>query len=208
MQAHRRSDRTYRRALAGALVLSVLVHGAVLALAKFEIDLWPRGDRAAEAAEAEADRYLARQPLEVVRVTVADAAADETAASPTEAAESATLPAAAPFEPKVVSSPAPMDLTPVAERPTNAPPVPTAVADAGSSEPSVRNPNRGVVFVGANEAARLAERDLDRAEREGRLDGASGRGVGISIVGGGADCNTPATGVFDRFAGSFGRGRR
>lgn len=195
-----------RRTLAVAMVLSVLVHGVVLALVQIDVPLWPGSESEEGEAIASADRYLTQQPLELVQIRVTEAAAADEAASVRAAETERAAPAAeASFRPTPGPTASALSLEPVARRPV--PDLSSAVADARATEPA-RDLNRGVTFVGASEAARLAERDLERASRSGRLSSAgsrgSGGGISISIVGAGGNCDTPATGVFDRFSGSFG----
>lgn len=207
MSRRDRVERRQRRALAIAMALSIAVHGVALALAKWNVPLWPGGDREVAAGPAPADADPERRPLEVVRLRIVGAAV--AGAGPGAEGVSASAPAAAgPSRPRVAARGATPDLAPVARRPVALPLASAGHAGRGIADGGARDPNRGIVFVGASEAARLAERDLERAARAGRLSGASGRGRGISIsiVGSGADCDTPATGVFGSFAGSFGRG--
>lgn len=200
------AKRRHRRRLALAMILSVLVHGAVLAFAKLNIQLWP-GPEDGRAETVAGERFLAQSPLQVVRI--ADAAAGEEAA-----ADATTEPAAAEaparlsgssFRPRPSASAPEMDLAP-AERSAEAPTVEAFLARAPAAPKSGRTDlNEGVDFTGASQAAREADRSRrDGGGRSGR--GTGGGGISVVISGAGGGCDTPATGIFDRFSGSFGGG--
>lgn len=188
------------------MAASIVAHAVALGLAKWDVPLWSGPESRSADARTAIDRYEEQRPLQVVRLRLAGEASSETASGQATAA-SAGAAAAPSFRPRAATSAPALDLAPAARRPAELPLASAAPTDVRTASSGVSDPNRGVVFVGASEAARLAERDLERAARAGRLAGASGRGSGISIsiVGGGAGCDTPATGVFDTFAGSFGR---
>lgn len=211
MSRRDRLKRRHRRALGVAMALSIAAHALALGLAKWDVSVWSGPEDGSSEARATIDRYEEQRPLHVVRLRLAGEAPSEAVSGPAAAAAGEVGGLA--FEPRLPARPRSLELAPVAPRPAPLPLAGTPPADARTVTGDLGDPNRGVVFVGASEAARLAERDLERAARTGRLAGASGRGRGISIsiVGGGADCDTPVTGVFDTFAGSFGRpgpGRR
>lgn len=208
MPTRSRRERQHKRTMAVALVLSALAHGVILAYASFSVPLFHGGRDGARAAVDVGDRYLVQRPLQVVELR--ESAARSAAGEPRTADEprAADVPgrlADAALRPRPAATAPPISLEKAETRTEGTPVVELLAAASGASSGLSSDFGEGVDFRGASAAAREAERGRgDRGGRQGR----GGFGGGIIIVGGaGGDCDTgPATGIFDRFAGSYGLG--
>ena len=212
-ERHRQADR--KRVLV-ALAVSVAVHAAALATLKLDVP---------SLGESEAARALRvidisdweDQATEVIALESAVQMPDGAGAvttSATSARAEATEPGTAGVETTVAA------LIDIVGDPGAAPGEPALdleIVEAPSSTPIVvatapRRANRGIVrreggggasgetgfdFVASSDAARERER-----ERGGNGFGGTG-GIGVTILGGGVDCNTPSSGLL----GGFGLGR-
>lgn len=192
--------------MAVAMVLSIVVHGVLLAAGSLHVDLFTT-DRDGKRASADAaDRYLEERPLEVVRIRQATGAAPEAAAEAegTPAVEATEIGRIARLSVAPQASPSAPSLTldEVKTRPEGS--MPTLVSRLAAAPASPRSElSRAVEFRAASRAAQDAERDRKRPARGGLERGRGSGGFSVQI--GDADCDTPL-GVFDDFAGSFGRG--
>lgn len=186
------------------MLLSLGIHGAVLAFASLRVSLFPSdhdGNRMAAA-----DRYLAQRPLEVVRIRLPQTRTR--ARAPAEAAEPAAEEtveslATVAFEPRVSSSASPaMTLQTVELLPAETPAVEDVLASAEGYTGLTAQVSDDVSFEAASRAARKAERRRKKKQRGGRRQGVT------LVVSGMGNCASPAAAVLNVFGGRGALGRR
>lgn len=199
-------DIRYRRVLAGAMVLSLVAHGALFALGEFGVA--PPFDDGRSVGETQDDRAWSETPLEVVQLGPAppdrgargEAAPSSDAAATASEARRLELPAPSPTD--GVATAVPMMKPVASDRSGRTRVVLTATADA-RADPAVR------AFRARMEARddQLDYRPASRAARQaaGDRDGDIGRG---RYVGRGPGCGTPRGGGTDRSPFPVGGGPR
>lgn len=204
-----RSTERQRRALAGAMIVSVAIHVAAFAFLGLRTPPGQaEGDDRTTGAENPADRYLAQKPLQVVRLATqattggagasrAMSGSGESAASKPATGVAAALALLLPAQLRTTTRAAP-NLELVEEHPVSMEGIITLLDidwDASTG------------FGGEQIAFEPASKAAKRAAKGKRRGVGARRRTGISIVlgGGGAGCDVPTlTGIFDNFAGAPG----